>query len=412
MKVDKNTTAIDVAYNLSGSLTGFPAVISQLPVGERIGFDTLPTEAEDVEDIGQTWTPDIQGMELTFDLPLYSTLVVQKAPFTTDLKALEAAVTYGNNVLETFYEVNLIDLDWLTSIIAYGNGKFILSYNQRGLAITTDGRNFTYVTTGFSYGITAIRYVGGRWWVGDGGGYVIYSDDDGATWSTRQKVRTGANYSIVDFGYIANSSKKCWIVAGTTNIDVVDSNLASQYSGTVSDPVVSLASRRTDPTTWHCVLGTVSNYRNVPVFGLNSITDDIVSYSVDYRSSGSEYTYGADGETETRAFPSMMETISGITFTTGNNITANFNFTRNTALGVFPATGKVLAMWRGSVEDGVNYYYVLLTNETRDRIAKINTSMNTPVLREIDLPFTARSFAVGNGLILSISTNQLYIQRI
>ena len=99
--VPPNTTAIDVALNQSGSLTGFPAVLQQLPVGERIGFDTLPEVWEDVEDIGQTWTPDIQNRELDVTLPVYNERAVAKAPYTTDTYVADMVAEYGNDLLHS-----------------------------------------------------------------------------------------------------------------------------------------------------------------------------------------------------------------------------------------------------------------------------------------------------------------------
>lgn len=109
MKIEQNTTALDVAFNLSGSLTGFPVVLEQLPVGVKVGFETLPKLWEDVADIGQTWTPDIQGLELDFDVPIYNTLVINKAPFSTPLYQLEPVVAYGNEMLKELFEEGVVE---------------------------------------------------------------------------------------------------------------------------------------------------------------------------------------------------------------------------------------------------------------------------------------------------------------
>ena len=98
--IKQNTSVVDVAFNLSGSLTGLPAVVEQLPVGERVGFDTMP-------DIGQTWTPDLQGMTLDLSVPIYDTLGRAKAPYSTNLFMLQKAITDGETYLETLS--NLID---------------------------------------------------------------------------------------------------------------------------------------------------------------------------------------------------------------------------------------------------------------------------------------------------------------
>lgn len=102
MKIKENTTIVDVAFNLYGSLTGIPAILRQLPVSERIGFDTLPGMGEDVADIGQTWTPDLAGRDVTIKVEKgYNTLGVAKAPYSTDLYRIGAAVRYGEGIIET-----------------------------------------------------------------------------------------------------------------------------------------------------------------------------------------------------------------------------------------------------------------------------------------------------------------------
>lgn len=105
--IKQNTSVVDVAFNLSGSLTGLPAVVEQLPVGERVGFDTMPEMWQDVSDIGQTWTPDLQGMTLDLSVPVYDTLGQAKAPYSTNLFMLQKAITDGETYLETLS--NLID---------------------------------------------------------------------------------------------------------------------------------------------------------------------------------------------------------------------------------------------------------------------------------------------------------------
>lgn len=103
IRVPQNTTALDMAFNLSGSLTGFPAVLAQLPVGERIGFEKLPNVWQDVSDVGQSWTPDIQGMVLDLTVPTYNERAVAKAPFTTDLFGLGFVIAQGERMLEAWF---------------------------------------------------------------------------------------------------------------------------------------------------------------------------------------------------------------------------------------------------------------------------------------------------------------------
>ena len=104
MKIEPNTTIVDVSLNLSGSITGIPAALDQLPVGDRIGFDDLPDLGEDVEDIGQTWTPDLVGRQLDIELPLYDTLGQEKQPYSTDLVKMKSVVTDGEGWVQPITE--------------------------------------------------------------------------------------------------------------------------------------------------------------------------------------------------------------------------------------------------------------------------------------------------------------------
>ena len=49
MIVKTNQTAIDATFDVCGSLAGFPTLLSQLPIGERIGFDDMPEIWEDTD---------------------------------------------------------------------------------------------------------------------------------------------------------------------------------------------------------------------------------------------------------------------------------------------------------------------------------------------------------------------------
>lgn len=104
MKIEPNTTIVDVSLNLSGSITGIPAALDQLPVGDQIGFDDLPDLGEDVEDIGQTWTPDLVGRQLDIELPLYDTLGQEKQPYSTDLVKMKSVVTDGEGWVQPITE--------------------------------------------------------------------------------------------------------------------------------------------------------------------------------------------------------------------------------------------------------------------------------------------------------------------
>ena len=93
MIVDPNTTIIDLAFNLYGSLAGVPAILQQLPAGARIGFSDMPSPGSDVNDIGQTWTPGLVEKELDITVStVYNELAKDKAPFTTDLASLQPII--------------------------------------------------------------------------------------------------------------------------------------------------------------------------------------------------------------------------------------------------------------------------------------------------------------------------------
>lgn len=102
MKINGITTIVDLAFNLSGSLAGIPVILPQLPVGERVGFATLPELWEDVDDIGQTWTPDLYGVEVDITVEAYNPTAIQKAPYSSDMKCIDVAADWGNALLETF----------------------------------------------------------------------------------------------------------------------------------------------------------------------------------------------------------------------------------------------------------------------------------------------------------------------
>lgn len=90
MKINPNTSIVDLSYNLSGSLAGIPAVLEQLPATSRVGFDNLPRLDQDAP-FGQTWTPTLSGRNLELSVPVYNELAVQKAPFSTDIIGVNTA---------------------------------------------------------------------------------------------------------------------------------------------------------------------------------------------------------------------------------------------------------------------------------------------------------------------------------
>lgn len=100
MKINSITTIVDLAFNLSGSLAGIPVILSQLPASEKIGFDALPEIWEDVEDIGQTWAPNLAGLDIEVQIESYNALAVNKAPYSTDMKCIDVASEWGNALLD------------------------------------------------------------------------------------------------------------------------------------------------------------------------------------------------------------------------------------------------------------------------------------------------------------------------
>lgn len=129
MKINENTSVVDVALNLSGSLAGLPVVVEQLPVGELVGFDAMPIPGEDVADIGQTWTPDLQGKDVDLDVPVYNPSAQQKEPYTTNMTEIAPVIADGE--------------EWINALLAaQANGKRIMrvtdipnGFNLRGCKI-------------------------------------------------------------------------------------------------------------------------------------------------------------------------------------------------------------------------------------------------------------------------------------
>lgn len=109
MRISENKTIVDLAFDLYGSLAGIPALLNQLPEGERIGFSSMPEVYEDVAQLGQTWTPDITGKELSVEGYAYNILAMDKAPYTTNLYWLDGAIAEGAMIYIDFVNENLVD---------------------------------------------------------------------------------------------------------------------------------------------------------------------------------------------------------------------------------------------------------------------------------------------------------------
>lgn len=100
MVINPNTTIVDLALNLSGSIAAIPTVLKQLPVGTPIGFDALPEPWDVVDEVGQSWTPALVGLDVNLDVPVLNPTAMAKAPFTTNLATLGGVISSGNADLE------------------------------------------------------------------------------------------------------------------------------------------------------------------------------------------------------------------------------------------------------------------------------------------------------------------------
>jgi hypothetical protein len=137
MIVKLNQTAIDVAFDLSGSLAGLPTLLAQLPVGTRIGLDTYPT-LDDVADIGQTWTPNIEGLTLDLDLRVYKDVALIKAPYGTYIEGLQNAITWGENLLpDLFDQTGYVEYEYLPNVVP-DYLKHEVTINQTVVDVTFD----------------------------------------------------------------------------------------------------------------------------------------------------------------------------------------------------------------------------------------------------------------------------------
>jgi len=137
MKVNQNQTALDVALSNAGSIYGLPLLLNQLPVGERIGLADVP-DLDDVDDIGQTWTPNLQGMELDATLDIYIDETLVKAPFGTDLETLEPSILWGETLLPALFDyTGYIEYDVLPNVVP-NESKHYVNENQTIVDVTLD----------------------------------------------------------------------------------------------------------------------------------------------------------------------------------------------------------------------------------------------------------------------------------
>lgn len=152
MKINNITTIVDLAFNLSGSLAGIPVILPQLPVGERVGFDALPEIWEDVDDIGQTWTPDLDGVEVDITVEAYNPTAVQKAPYTTDIGCIEHAARWGNVLLDVLESGEYVAVTDIPMDVTYVDSIRVINLNEPIIikanrsASYSSFANFVYVT--------------------------------------------------------------------------------------------------------------------------------------------------------------------------------------------------------------------------------------------------------------------------
>lgn len=137
MKINPNTSIVDLSYNLSGSLAGIPAVLEQLPATSRVGFDNLPRLDQDAP-FGQTWTPTLSGRNLELSVPVYNELAVQKAPFSTDLLGVND-VNQEQSVFVMAMLKNAVPLTELEEGTSLNNKRlFFLNTNSKRLPTVND----------------------------------------------------------------------------------------------------------------------------------------------------------------------------------------------------------------------------------------------------------------------------------
>lgn len=152
MKINDITTIVDLAFNLSGSLAGIPVILPQLPVGERIGFDALPKVWENVDDIGQTWTPNLDGVEVDITVEAYNPTAIQKAPYSSDMRRIDVASGWGNALLEVLESGEYVAITDIPTDVTYVDSVRVINLNEP-VVIKANRRtsyssfvNFVYVT--------------------------------------------------------------------------------------------------------------------------------------------------------------------------------------------------------------------------------------------------------------------------
>ena len=137
MKVNYNQTALDVTFDISGSLAGYTSFLSQLPEGERVGFDTYP-DLLDVADIGQTWSPYVENLTLAITLKLYNDKAILKAPYNTDLKGMQGAIDWGEAIIGSLFDRSLWIAFEPSAIAVFDELKHTIKANQTIIDVSFD----------------------------------------------------------------------------------------------------------------------------------------------------------------------------------------------------------------------------------------------------------------------------------
>lgn len=191
MAVNPNTTIVDLSFNLSGSLTGIPTVMAQMPVYDRIGFDDMPYPWEDTDRLDQTWTPDVAGSDLTFTVPVYNVQGQAKQPYTTDLFTLQNVIVFGNgwvhNLLVPNTGIPAFDVPVGYNLrgkimVVTRNNLFPPSYTESYGLITEDFKQIVFAGTGtLGFDVPTVAHMAIR---GDDAGFDITTlwDETSGAW--------------------------------------------------------------------------------------------------------------------------------------------------------------------------------------------------------------------------------------
>lgn len=137
MKVKTNQSVIDVSFDVCGSLAGYPTLLSQLPIGDRIGFDDMP-DLLDVADIGQTWTPELENIDIDVNIKIFNGKALEKAPYSTQLNFLANAIAWGEAILPTLFDyTGWLVYEYFPDVVPE-ESKYGVDINQTAIDVTFD----------------------------------------------------------------------------------------------------------------------------------------------------------------------------------------------------------------------------------------------------------------------------------